>query len=544
MSDMAADRPVLVVGAGPVGLTTATLLAEHGVPVVVVERNATTSDQAKAISLDDESLRTMQAAGIADEILRVVVPGTGTCYFDRHGKALFQARGPEPYRSGYAFKSQFAQPELEAVILDELRKRPSIDLRFSTELVGIANKPGGVAVRLRDLAADDTDSVSERTEFFSWVLGCDGGRSQVREQSGIGMTGMSHQEVWLVADTLEDPHRERYGLHRGTPERPTVIVPGRAGRCRYEFRLEPGEAAPGQAPFELIQRLVAPYREIRPEQVERSTSYTFNGVVADSWRSGRCLLLGDAAHMMPPFAGQGLNSGVRDAANLAWKLALVWRGEAGESLLDTYETERVPHAKATVRFSERLGELVMTTNRRRALIRDTVVRAMLKVPAGRRYLEQMRYRPIPRLTSGFVVSGSDKLVGRALPQPLVLTDDLHTVRFDDALGSQMTLLGVDLDPGAWDGIPENWPFQRLDVTLGDLLPTTSVRRSIGDVGGALERSLGSSRGKFVLVRPDRFVAAVLSPEDASALGDLIDRYEIRGRLATDVSETPPRAMAQ
>lgn len=543
MSDLAANRPVLVVGAGPVGLTTANLLAERGVPVVVVERNATTSDQAKAISLDDESLRTMQAAGIADEVLDVVVPGTGTRYFDRHGKDLFQARGPEPYRSGYAFKSQFAQPELEAVLLDQARERRCVEVRFSTELVGIAHKPGGVAVRLRDVATDDAGPARERTEHFSWVLGCDGGRSQVRELSGIGMTGVSHQEVWLVADTLDDPHRERYGLHRGTPGRPTVIVPGRSGRCRYEFRLEPGEATPGEAPFELIHRLVAPYREIRPDQVERATSYTFNAVVADSWRSGRCFLLGDAAHMMPPFAGQGLNSGVRDAANLAWKLALVWGGAAGESLLDTYEMERAPHAQATVRFSERLGELVMTTSRRRALVRDLVVRAMLAVPAGRRYLEQMRYRPLPRFDSGFVLDGSDELVGRPLPQPLVLTDDLRTVRLDDVLGAGLTLLGVDLEPTAWSAIPEGWPLHRLDVTLGDLLPTASERRSIGDIGGALERSLDTARGKFVLVRPDRYVAAVLSPGEVPALGALLDRHEICQQVAPQLSDVPPQAVA-
>lgn len=522
------DRRVLVVGAGPVGLTTANLLAELGVPVVVVERNATTSDQAKAISLDDESLRAMQAAGLAEQILRVVVPGTGTRYFDRHGKALFQARGPEPYRSGYAFKSQFAQPEFEAVLLDGLRRRSSTEVRFNTELVDLTDEPGGVAVRLRDLPTG-----TESIQHFSWVLGCDGGRSRVRELTSTGMTGVSHPDVWLVADTLDDPHRERYGLHRGTPDRPTVIVPGRGGRCRYEFRLEPGETAtPGEAPFELIQHLVSPYRDIRPDQVERATSYTFNAVVANSWRSRRCLLLGDAAHMMPPFAGQGLNSGVRDAANLAWKLALVWRGEADETLLDTYEQERAPHARATVAFSERLGTVVMTTDRRRALLRDTIVRTLLAVPAGRRYLDQMRYRPTPHFTEGFLISGRHPLVGRPLPQPNVLDDELHTVRLDEALGSRLVLLGVDVDPAAWSGIPNEWPVQRLDVTLGDMLPTRGARAAIGDVGGALERALGRARGKFVLVRPDRYVAAVLAPGRATAIGDLLGRYQVRESGAT------------
>jgi 3-(3-hydroxy-phenyl)propionate hydroxylase len=541
MSDQAADvsredRPVLVVGAGPVGLTAANLLAERGVPVVVVERNATTSDQAKAISLDDESLRTMQAAGLAEQILRVVVPGTGTRYFDRHGKALFQARGPEPYRAGYAFKSQFAQPELEAVLADALRARPNVELRFDTALVDFANKPGGVAVRLRDGASGE-----ERTETYSWVLGCDGGRSSVRELAGIGMTGISHDELWLVADTLGDPHRERYGLHRGTPERPTVIVPGRNGRCRYEFRLEPGEAAVGEAPFELIERLVAPYRTITPEQVERATTYTFNAVVADTWRAGRCFLLGDAAHMMPPFAGQGLNSGVRDAANLSWKLALVWRGAADQTLLDSYEIERKPHSAATVAFSQRLGDVVMTTDRRRAFVRDAFVRTLLAVPAGRRYLEEMRYRPLPCFTEGFLAGCAHPLRGRPLPQPNVLTDGLQSMRLDDALGEGLALLGVGVTEHDWAQVPDSWAVSRFDILLADLLPSPGERPALADLGGTLERALGSASGRFVLVRPDRYVAAVVAPAQVAAIGGLLSVNGVRPVAA--VPQEAPASLA-
>jgi 3-(3-hydroxy-phenyl)propionate hydroxylase len=506
---MTATPPVLVVGAGPVGLTAANLLAARGVPVVLVERNATTSDEAKAISLDDESLRTLQAADLHDTVLRIVVPGTGTRYYDRKGRPLFHARGPEPYRLGHPFKNHFAQPELERVLLRALKARPDARTAFATELTAAEETEEGILATVRDVATGQT---SELTAFC--LLACDGGRSTLRELRKIGMTGTSHTDVWLVADTLGDRHDERYGMHHGRPDRPTVIVPGRDGRCRYEFQLRPGEGAGGTRPeFETVRRLLAPYRTIEPGQVERSTTYTFNAAIADRWRDGRCFLLGDAAHMMPPFAGQGLNSGIRDAANLVWKVAEVWHGRATEALLDTYEAERRPHVTAMVAFSERLGRIVMTTSQGRARLRDLAVRTLLRVPAGRRYLTEMRFRPCAVHRNGLVFRTGrtdEPLVGHQLPQPVVLVPPgLRPSRLDEVLGDGLAVLGVDVPGTAWDALPAAWPFTRIDVVLGDRLPRPAAgRRAIADADGRLEAALLGARGRFVLVKPDRYVAAV------------------------------------
>ncbi|MQY06606.1 bifunctional 3-(3-hydroxy-phenyl)propionate/3-hydroxycinnamic acid hydroxylase [Actinomadura macrotermitis] len=518
------NLPVLIVGAGPVGLTMANLLAARGVPVVLAERNAATSDEAKAISLDDESLRTLQAAGLAEAVLGIVVPGTGTRYYDRKGRPLFHARGPEPYRLGYTFKNQFAQPELERLLLQALKDRDGADVRFATELVAVSDAADGAVAHLR--AGDGVTDLP-----VSWVLGCDGGRSTIRELRRIGMTGTSHRDVWLVADTLGDEHDERYGMHLGRPERPTVIVPGRDGRCRYEFRLRPGEGDSGARPdFATIERLVSPYRAITPDQVERCTNYTFNAVVADRWRDGRCFLLGDAAHMMPPFAGQGLNSGVRDAANLAWKLAEVWHGRAAESLLDTYEAERRPHAAAMVEFSERLGRVVMTVDPMRGRLRDTAVRALLLTPWGRRYLCEMRFRPRAVHTAGLVVrtgQGDERLVGTQLPQPRVLVPpSLRPRLLDDVLGTGLALLGVDVGAAAWDraaaALP---PVTRVEVRLGERLPRPrGERQAVADADGRLEAALAGARGRFVLVKPDRYIAAVFPPDQAARVGAALARH--------------------
>jgi 3-(3-hydroxy-phenyl)propionate hydroxylase len=188
------------------------------------------------------------------------------------------------------------------------------------------------------------------------------------------MRGATVDEPWIVVDVDNDPHDERYAMHHGDPRRPHVIVTGLSGRCRYELLLLPGEDPALATRFDFVRELVAPYRDLSPADVRRCIVYRFHALVADRWRCSRVLLAGDAAHMMPPFAAQGLNSGLRDAFNLAWKLALVERGEAGPGLLDTYEVERRPHAEAMVRFSQRLGAVMMTTDPVRAALRDVLVR--------------------------------------------------------------------------------------------------------------------------------------------------------------------------
>ncbi len=213
----------------------------------------------------------------------------------------------------------------ERALAAVLEASPRAGLRFGARATGLDQHDGHVDVHVA------TDAGAEMVTA-RYVMGADGGRSTVRESLGISMSGRSYDEPWLVADTLADPHRQMYGMHFGVPERPTVIIPGKDGRCRYEFLLFPGEGAPGDRPgHELIAKLLAPHREIAPDQVERAVIYTFNGLVADQWRAGRVFLAGDAAHMMPPFAGQGLNSGLRDVANLCWKLAEALAGRLADA---------------------------------------------------------------------------------------------------------------------------------------------------------------------------------------------------------------------
>ena len=517
---------VLVVGAGPVGMTAAALLASHGVPVTVIEKNATTADDPKAISLDDESLRVYQRAGIASDVLQVIVPGTGTRYYDADNEPVFHGGAPVPYRSGFPFKNPFAQPALERVLRSTLERHPLVDLRFSTELVSLDQDADGVTTSVVSPAG----ASAVRSAF---VLGADGGRSRVRSVLGIGMTGRSHEDLWLVIDCTGDTRSERYGMHHGDPRRPYVVVPGLAGRCRYEFYLFPGEEPdPAHPSFSLIERLLAPHRSITPDQVERAVAYRFHGLNADAWRRGRALLLGDAAHMMPPFAGQGLNSGIRDAANLTWKLAAVLHGRASVSLLDSYEAERRPHAEAVIRSSERLGRLVMTTSERLARARDRSVRRALETPEGRAFFEGMHYRPSTRLTTGLVLDPEEHgLVGTVIGQPTVFDLDAHRATgFDDLLGDGWSVIGVGLDAdvgaASWPPVIEAFAFLTpgyVDVPLDDTMHTrpAPIRVAV-DLDTRLYAEVGAARGRFVVVRPDRVVAAVVDATMAPAAAARLD----------------------
>ncbi|WP_433678279.1 bifunctional 3-(3-hydroxy-phenyl)propionate/3-hydroxycinnamic acid hydroxylase [Nocardia sp. CA-119907] len=528
---------VVIAGGGPVGLTAANLLAALGVDVVLVERNPSTSDEAKAISMDAESLRVLHRLGFGARLDAVMAPGTGVRFHGRGGRRLFQARGASPYPYGYAVKSQFSQPELERLLFGHLERRDGVQIRMSTEVVAFTQDALGVDVTVRGVGG------IEETLRTDYLLGCDGGRSTVRKLAGISMSGNSFDDVWLVVDTVGDHHDARCSLHFGDPDRPYVIVPGGDGRCRYEFLLRPGEgAAREQPPFELVERLLAPHRRITPEQVERSVNYRFSGLVADRWRDWRVLLLGDAAHMMPPFAGQGLNSGIRDAANVCWKLGLIARGYAADSVLNSYELERKPHAEVTVKVSVLQGRIVMTTSKRAARVRDALVAAALRIPWAREYLVQGRYLPKPRYDTGIVVpseSPGGALVGTQLDQPWVLRPDGTARRLDRVLGEDFSLLGVDVAERDWGNAVSALtplPVRCVDIVLGDRRPRSGGSRvAVGDADGGLEALLGAASGQFVLLRPDRYVAAVFGADQAGSIGSVLHRLLGSGSRSDQLS---------
>ncbi|HYC82549.1 MAG TPA: FAD-dependent oxidoreductase, partial [Solirubrobacterales bacterium] len=333
------ETEVLVVGAGPTGLATANLLAAAGIEVTVVEREPDVAAEPRAVSVDDESMRLLQSLGIPPEPTAALVPGTGTRYYGAGGQLLAGAASPTPPPLGHPLKNPIDHSEFTRLLLDSLRGRERAEVHFGCGLTGLELGADGAVATLATAAGEERMAAR-------FVLGCDGGRSNVRGLLGIAMRGSSVDQPWLVIDTVGDPHDERYAMHHGDPTRPHVILPGPNGRCRYEFLLLEGEDEGEATSFETARRLLERHRgPVSPADVVRQQVYVFHALLAERWRVGAVFLLGDAAHMMPPFAGQGLSTGLRDAANLSWKLAAVLRGRLGEPVLASYEQERRPHAR-------------------------------------------------------------------------------------------------------------------------------------------------------------------------------------------------------
>jgi len=506
---------VAIVGAGPTGLVLANILGVERVDTLLLERNERTVSEPRAVSIDDESLRTIQGIGLADVVLGDIVQGYGSHYFSPSGSDFARVQ-PAAHEYGFPRRSAFRQPVLEAQLRDGLRHFPHVEARFSHLLQEFGQDAQGVTLQVR---GPDGALQSTRCRY---LVACDGARSGVRERLGIAMEGSTFAERWLIVDLLGTPDRFRHTRVFCDPRRPAISLPGPAGTRRYEFMLRAGERDEDLLREDVVRQMIADRSAVdRDLPIARKVVYTFHARVAQRWRDGRVFLAGDAAHLSPPFAGQGMNSGVRDALNLGWKLAAVARGEMGPGLLDSYERERKPHAWALIEMAMRIGHFMMPTGRMQAFLSQNLLRLLSIVPAARDYVMQMKFKPKPRFNEGFVVPDglreAESLAGRLFVQPRVESPSGRRMLLDDALGRGFRLLVCGLPPGAAVPelpLPESLNAERFVIVPKDYnfpypLPAESERSMLRDLEGVIETALRPIGPCAILLRPDRYVAAVI-----------------------------------
>ncbi|MCP3142932.1 bifunctional 3-(3-hydroxy-phenyl)propionate/3-hydroxycinnamic acid hydroxylase MhpA [Pyxidicoccus xibeiensis] len=523
-SDMQVD--VIISGCGPVGALTGNLLGLMGVRTLLLERDTAPHGEPRAFSCDDEGLRIYQATGLLDLLRKDMretrfaeyVGGTGQRFAEVH-------TGDTDFGFGHTPLWFFHQPLLERELREGLKRFEHVELRQGMAVERVEQDASGVTVRYRDAVTGAEHSVRGR-----YLLACDGARSGVRKTMGIQMSGKAYGEPWLaVSGTIEGPAPEicRFVCD---PKRPAFVATGAVNQLRWEFMMLPGETREELERPETIAKLIAPYIDPSRVRIERAQVYTFHCLNAARWRDGNVFLLGDAAHTMPPFMGQGLVSGLRDASNLAWKLKRVLHGQAPDALLDTYEQERRPHVEAVQKLCVQVGHLFLARNPWVAAARDAVMRTMQRIPRVRRFIQGFEFKQPPLHDRGYYFGGKPAAgkaaEGTYFPQPRVRLESGEEVLLDDTLGNDFTVLCRHDAPAAElaaaRGLAESLGGRLLTFRPSAQGPAKADAPAVEDVTGKLTEWFSRYTADVVVLRPDRFVfGAVKSqrlPELRQALG--------------------------
>lgn len=463
-----------IVGFGPVGAVAAALLGQAGLKVHVCDRLPDIYQIPRAIALDHEVMRVFQQIGVVDAVLPHTEPFTNSEWFGASGQLIRRmTMVAPPYPQGYTPSLVFSQPPVERVLRDRVATLPGVTLALATEMTSLVQDADGATLSLR--AADgSTSSVRAR-----WVIGCDGGASAVRALAGIELDDLDFDEPWLVVDVRVNARGlaklPTTSVQYCEPERPCTLVIGPGNHRRWEISLQPGEdpkqVATEAGTWALLSRWLTPDDGV----LWRQASYRFHALVAQTWRAGRVFVAGDAAHMQPPFLGQGMCQGIRDAANLAWKLAAVLKGEVGggaaQALLDSYGVERRAHVQALTGKLKAAGAIICERDPAQARARD----ARLLAECGGVVQDTPRQDVLPRLECGFLAQPAGSGRGTLFPQPRLAGDgqaqgSLMDERFghgwrlvtDAALAPPAALAGLTLvrlgaaDVMEQDGVAAAW----------------------------------------------------------------------------------------
>ena len=523
---------VAVIGAGPTGLMLANLLGLHGLRVCVFEAEPELLDFPRGVGMDDETLRTFQTAGLVDAVLPHTVPHQLLVFVDRRQRDLARL-APPTAEFGWPRRNGFVQPLADRVLLEGLERfGPAVDVHWSSRVTGLSQDADGV-----ELVVEGPDG--EQTVRAAYAVGADGGRSFTRRGLGFEFAGLSAKADWFVIDIRNDPLGRPGAYVCADPRRPYVSISIPHGIRRFEFMLKPGETEAVAMTDEFVRTLLEPFvpRTARVELIRRRV-YTHHSRMAEHFHSGRVFLIGDAAHVMPVWQGQGYNSGIRDALNLSWKLAMAARGEAGEPLLASYESERRDHVRAMIQLSTWVGRLVSVTNPAIAAVRNVFFRALSAVPKAKSYIVQMRFKPMPTMDNGALTRigslSNPTPVGRLFIQPTVSTRTRQSLKLDDALGPWFALIAWNNDPRAILDDDARRRLDRAGVRLVAARPAVQLNWEdaepdgdsvliVGDLDGSLKRWFDAHAESVILIRPDRIVGGASS---AFAASDMVRGFDL------------------
>jgi 3-(3-hydroxy-phenyl)propionate hydroxylase len=520
---------VLISGYGPTGATLANLLGKRGYRVLIIDQAATIYDKPRAITADQEVFRILQECGVAQEVAETTTPHPGTDYVGLEGQIIKRFYpAPPPNALGWEPTWMFVQPDLEGVLRKAVEKLPTVLGLTAHQLIDFEQDESAVTARIRNLADDRETSVRAR-----YLVAADGASSTVRKQLGAPIEDLAFDEWWVVVDAwingpITLPER---CVQYCRPTRPGTYIVGPGTLRRWEIKLLPHEDPEYyRENHEAVWRMLGEFTDTRSLEHCRTAVYRFHALVVQEWRKERVFLAGDAAHQMPPFLGQGLCAGVRDASNLAWKLDAVMRGLAGDQLLDSYTTERKKHVRTVVGHAKSFGLIIGELDMQKARERDRVLEEELR--SGR--AETIRQRFIPGLEMGLIAQSAagevERAAGDLFIQPWVRQVDSQWTLLDDITGARFIVAANStaiLEELAEDAIRCLQAIGGCSIVVhrnGTLHPESSAIPVYEERDGLLNAWLDSHDAAAVIARPDKYVYGVArtSEELARLLMQLAD----------------------
>ncbi|MFD0856949.1 bifunctional 3-(3-hydroxy-phenyl)propionate/3-hydroxycinnamic acid hydroxylase [Actinomadura adrarensis] len=543
------DTDVVIIGAGPVGLTLANLLGVRGHRAIVLEARDQLIDYPRGVGIDDEAIRTLCTAGLWEQIRPYTVPHHIARMVNGEGKVL-AVNDPKSQEFGFPRKHGFIQPLVDKELAAGLARFPDTELRFGHKVIGLEDHDDHIAVTAERHTEDGAETV---TITGRYAVGCEGGSSFTRKWMGVDFEGKSPSTRWVVVDVENDPIGTPSVYLGADPRRPYVSIGLPQGIRRWEFMLHDDEPTEKVNDPDFMRSLLKRHvPDPSALEIINQRTFTHHGRVATDFRKGRVFIAGDAAHLMPVWLGQGWNTGIRDATNLSWKLTAVLQGDADDALLDTYTAERRKHAADMIDVNMAAGS-VMKMKPLGGWVRDRAASALNLVPKWKSYFTELRFKPMPRYVSGVVVDQATLTPGRARPsfkhgklapfidsagenspvglqfiQPRVNTASQANVLLDEVTGDWWTLATWGTNPTTYLTPDDLDLIRRHRINLISFMPETQRAWAekryadsplpvtvAGDTSGALKDWFDVRACGLVILRPDRFVAAASLTQQAS-----------------------------
>lgn len=512
------NTDILIVGFGPVGATMASFLGKYGVQTLVIDKATEILTMPRAIALDNEALRILQNAGLPEDafakhtILEVLMKSPLAGTFGRGNTA--------GSIDGHPKLVTFYQPELEAALRKNVVKYSNINTLLGASLVSFTDHGDHV---VSVIEAQDGRRQTVQSRF---LVAADGASSPIRESLGLSFKGESYAEDWLIVDAVKRNTSQMSHIEFiCNPKMPTPHMPAPGGRERWEFMLHKGISREEALDDGFIQKQLKPWLGNGPIEIERKAVYRFHARCSKTFQKGQVFLIGDAAHITPPFVGQGLVAGLRDAANLSWKLAWVLRGVCEPRTLGSYDQERRPHASSMINLARRMGGLIMPHSAVRALVVHNLMKAARLIEPVRHHLEELEIKPKNRFKRGmfthkFRPNEAGFECGGLFPQGLVRNSKGGIAWSDDELGTHFSVIGLGVDPHTLLDDSARQVVNTLGASVSAIVPRKGTYPLAGHELEDLENVFFSKtrhKPMVALVRPDRIVMGLCPPDQLNRL---------------------------